>query len=1293
MKSSRCWRALILVVASGSAFAADKTGTLIVITQDVHKNKVDGADIYLTGWQTETGARFQANGVTENGRAVFLGLLPSTVTIQAVHPLDRRGYQLFYGTSLDLARVIVTTETFTLIEQRISGLPQSPQIFRASMVMVPVSFEKFAAADNDPQHKWTVVTTSPHEPLPDAQVLIRNAKNGEIVWDGKANDDGSFEMATCQPACMVTVYAPGYSPVSLLGSGSTLLRGDGTPIPAKEIPLNRKGDQQSSQGHLSELFSIESMRRLSLDSATLLNLPLSIPRNPDQLALLAPGVFPPPETPGRAGPGLAPGLGTAGQFSVNGLRSRDNNFTIDGSDYNDEEVGVRRQGFAGGFPLTPENLTDFHVITALPDMRFGRNSGGQVNALSGSAQTSWHGTLFGFGTDDTMRSRDFFDEKATGFPAGASSYVPITANGNFVSPNNPQMSFLLAPSYHGPIQVNGNGLGSQANPIGNGAWDQRLETGFVLGGPVGKLRQTFLFLSFDRQTETGLRQMNFAVPTASQRVPQGMSAAPGAAYPVSIPGDAVFSLYPFPNNPIGPYGGNTYTELLPDGSDNYLYSAKADRNFHSNQWSHSLSARYNATRESSKIPAVDDAIFSSVKARVGTENFASFFDTTFTPSLMNDFRFSFGRTTVEFGELRDPYLIPSGLQNQSFLLNAPLLLNTALTGHPTYVDAASAVGQTLLAGTGLSPQSGSEASTGPLGQVLIAGFSPVGLDVYHFPERRADSTLQFADTLTIAYRNHVIFTGFDLRDIRLASSEIPNLRPYAEFHGVWDPSLGFVAPVTLAAAGIPTGMYETLAASSESDLQLHQLHAELYVHDYYKLTPNLHINAGVRIGLSRLPKDISGQVSQSFSPTTLQNQITAFADQCALNNIVPTNIAICGAAGYEFAQAFLPGNLQSAFGAASHTLSSDFGFAWDLFGDGRTAIRGGAANLNGQFPFIIVNESRAQFPLFLPVNAAGNPVGNAVNGEGEVYLNNPSNYSRFSIVSPGTLGLLTPDASSNLVSLFGFDLSPASLTPTQPAQNLKVPSSFEYALSLEQQLPSQFTLNVAYVGTEGHHLLRLLSPYGGSTPALGTFSGPSFGPYPTGTSASFPTFDNGPPNIIGSFAPVLFASDANSAYESLQVEIRHADKYGIQIGLAFTYSHAIDDASDFFDTSGSFALPETSVGDVAERASSNFDIRLRSVAHFLWDVPGRSNWRGGWNLSGIVTAQTGQPYTVNTVYDVNSDGNATDRLDTTKGLEFEPFSSNPRIQMVAPTKHIRVTRTARIIRYDRAQYFSKPRPF
>ena len=69
-------------------------------------------------------------------------------------------------------------------------------------------------------------------------------------------------------------------------------------------------------------------------------------------------------------------------MSVNGQRQQDNNFTIDGSDNNDEDIGVRRQGFVSLIPQSIDSLQELQIITAGFPAEFGRNHGAMVNAVS-----------------------------------------------------------------------------------------------------------------------------------------------------------------------------------------------------------------------------------------------------------------------------------------------------------------------------------------------------------------------------------------------------------------------------------------------------------------------------------------------------------------------------------------------------------------------------------------------------------------------------------------------------------------------------------------------------------------------------------------------------------------------------------------------------------------------------------------------------------------------------------------------------------------------------------------------
>src|SRR5262249_45836325 len=98
-----------------------------------------------------------------------------------------------------------------------------------------------------------------------------------------------------------------------------------------------------------------------------------------------------------------------------------------------------------------------------------------------------------------------------------------------------------------------------------------VNAGFVLGGPINL--RTFYFVSFEQEIINANREESFAVPTIEQRGAFG-SGATGifqdpftgqstATIPTSINGAATLSLYPFPNNPNGVYGPNTFTQGLP----------------------------------------------------------------------------------------------------------------------------------------------------------------------------------------------------------------------------------------------------------------------------------------------------------------------------------------------------------------------------------------------------------------------------------------------------------------------------------------------------------------------------------------------------------------------------------------------------------------------------------------------------------------------------------------------------------------------------------------------------------
>jgi hypothetical protein len=145
----------------------------------------------------------------------------------------------------------------------------------------------------------------------------------------------------------------------------------------------------------------------------------------------------------------------------------------------------------------------------------------------------------------------------------------------------------------------------------------------------------------------------------------------------------------------------------------------------------------------------------------------------------------------------------------------------------------------------------------------------------------------------------------------------------------------------------------------------------------------------------------------------------------------------------------------------------------------------------------------------------------------------------------------------------------------------------------------------------------------------------------------------------------IYRSNATSRYDALQLQLR--GRYTrMQYQVAYTFSKTTDDVSDAFDLAGAFALPQNSRTFAGERAASNFDARHRISYNFIYDLPEykdrSASFRflfGGWQVASSGFFHTGQPFTVNSIYDVNLDGNLTDRLNNTNGIQVTGDRQHP----------------------------------
>ena len=992
-------------------------------------------------------------------------------------------------------------------------------------------------------------------------------------------------------------------------------------------------------------------------------LPLGGPtftRTFDELALLLPGVAPPPQTLGSvAGPGVGSGVGSSGQFSANGLRSRANNFTVDGSDNNDEDIGVRRQGYIALVPQPVESIQEYQVTTLLAPAQFGRDIGAQVNAVSKSGGSEVHGTLYGYFNSSQLNARNFFD----------------TTSGNATTNVRANNQNVLIQTR----DVNGIVTSQQPLTVRNGSGDKDSFTfgqaGFVIGGPIARER-LFYFASFEGDITNATEENSFAVPTIEQRgafrtgatgiFQNPITGAPTAAIPSTRNGAGIFSLYPFPNSPSGVYGPNTFTQVLPASGRGTTFSGKIDNHFNLRQRPQSFTARYNFTNDWREIPVTGGAIFSSLKPRIRTQNLSLFLNSQINGPNSRDYKFnqirlSYGRTRLIFEEVRDSQFLISSffLPDIPLLLNATQLINATTPGQPGVPNN----GPVIYVRSPLSV----EQELGHLGQVNLAGFSPLGADVFNFPQRRVNNTYQLADDFTWAIASHRLTFGADTRRSELNSDLPRNARPLVTFNGsprlILDngvlrlPNANDINPIVraedLAAMGAASNFFQTLnTASNDASISLRYYQLNFYAQDVWRPTTHLSLSYGLRYEYNTPPRELNDRIESTFNSATL--------------NLAPG------------LREFIAGRSQ-IFDPDRNNFAPRAGLAYSREWLGRnriSVIRAGYGIFYDQILGAVVSQSRNVFPTFLTLNFGGGPAF----GQAPLTFDNPSRQS-IGVVGVGFVPLVIPDTINRynpqipLTRLFDIinNTFPSALGATLPARQLETPRAHHYTFSFEQQLDRDLTFAAAYVGTQGNNLLR--------------FTSPNLGPAQSLALTSFAVLQrefaipvvqgrvNSPERPVAGIGAInQFETTATSKYDSLQLQLRGRLPRSLLYQLAYTLSRATDDVSDVFDLAGAFVLPQNSANPGAEYGPANFDVRHQFSYAFIFDIPRIKKGSrliqaviNGFAVAGTGRVLSAQPFTVNSTIDVNLDGNLTDRLNTTQGLTITGNRQQPLVLTTANT--------------------------
>jgi hypothetical protein len=420
----------------------------------------------------------------------------------------------------------------------------------------------------------------------------------------------------------------------------------------------------------------------------------------------------------------------------------------------------------------------------------------------------------------------------------------------------------------------------------------------------------------------------------------------------------------------------------------------------------------------------------------------------------------------------------------------------------------------------------------PLGMIDITGMSLIG-NFPGFPLGDYSTVYQLQDQLSRTIGRHTFKFGMAFRRLQYNGPfdfgvnglySFQDLTPFGLQASSVNPALEFFLQ------GLPLSYVGVNPSNADSDRGYRENIASGFAQDFVRVNSRLTVNVGLRYDFYSNPTE-------------------AFSRESAFPNPATDSAPVVG---------------KLFAGTPLDLLSPQAGFAWNVFGDGKTVVRSGFGIFRDQLPAIVFGIDRALPPFF------------------------------------GLEEFIFPQF-----------LNPQDAAQTQPLDAFattyrpKFPYALEYNLNVERELARGLILSAGYFGTRGNHLTRQAeeNPF---EPALGRRYNPNLASPLIAELTDAQSFYNSfQVSVSKRYAHNLF-------WQASYTLARSVDDASVDFP-----GESVNDppaSQTIFDRKGS-------------RGPSDFDIRNNFVANVVYELPGRGRLLNGWQVSAVATVHSGLPFT------------------------------------------------------------------